>query len=343
MSYHVEKVGSDPEEVAEIASFLAAFVADGEGAASDLAGRQVSTWEARLDWWWKENPFCLLDSPRGFVLRRDSEEITGFFGYIPHDAIQNGARVPSLISTTTFVREASREASVGLFLQAHRLREDYQLVDGGPNAKARALLLRTGYENAGRARVYFYPVKRSSFNLHSLLLQGARLVTPRANGGLKGGFVVTSLDEVGEVPEIRDTRLRKWVDRETIAWYLKAGTKKKAFVGWCDSDGILRCYLLGQETRKYGVRLFLLVDAVAFERESEPILNELIAHVSTDPEASGIPSGADLIAWPTQSAAVAYRSPLSFKIESNLFYRLPKRYAEADRLSFPFEGDQILL
>jgi hypothetical protein len=277
------------------------------------------------------------------ILRSESGTITGFFGYIPHDAIQDGERIPSLISTTTFVRRESREAALGLFLRAHRLREDYQLIDGGPNAEARALLKRTGYEDAGKARAYFYPIKRRSIKPQSLLLQGARIVTPRSNGGLKGGFVVTSLDEVGEVPAIVDKRLRKWVDRETLTWYLKAGTEKKSFVGWCDSDGVLRCYLIGQEKKKYGLGLLLLVDALAFDPDSEPILNELIAHVSAHPDAAELPPQSDIIAWPTQNAAEDYRSPLSCEIDSNLFYRLPKRIAEAERLSFPFEGDQILL
>lgn len=343
MGYHVEELDSGPREVSELAAFLAAFVSDGEGASKDLAGREVATWQARLEWWWKDNPFCRADSPRGFLLRDDKGEITGFFGYIPHDAIENGKRVPGLISTTTFVRRESREAALGLFLRAHRLLDDYQIVDGGPNAEARALLLRTGYEDAGKARVFFYPIKRSSLRPHSLLLQGARAVTPRPNGGLDRGFIVSSLEEVTEVPEIRDARLRKWVDRETLEWYLNVGSERKAFVGWCDSDGVLRCYLIGQEKQKYGVELFLLVDALAFDRESESILNELIAHVSAHPDGAEIPSSADLIAWPTQVAADAFRSPLSLQVDSNLFYRLPKSHADADRLSFPFEGDQILL
>lgn len=343
MGYAIKNCSGSSREIEELAAFLSDFIRSGEGAAKDLAGREAETWRSRLDWWWSTNPFCREDSPKGLILRRSDRSVGGFFGFIPHDYVAGGEIVPSLISTTTFVCGDCREAAMGLFLRAHRLREDFQIVDGGPNEDVRVLLERTGYQGAGDARLFFYPVSIRSWDLPSLVLQGARFFTPRANGALAGGSIVTELDEVRSVPSIADPRLRKQVDRGVLEWYLGSGTRPKTFLGWCDEDGCLRCYLIGSVKKKRGVSLLVLTDAAAFDRDSEALLGELVAHAAAAPAAAKIPDEVRMLAWPSRRPPDRRRSPFSIRYDANVFYHLPSRLGGTERLTIPFEGDHDLL
>ncbi len=343
MGYKVEECNGAPEQIGEVSAFLASFIADGEGASRDTGGRDPATWRSRFAWWWDENPYCRKDSPRGFILRKESGEVAGFSGFIPHDYILGGQIVPSLISTTTFVRNDSREAALGLVLRAHRLRESYHLVDGGPNKEMQALLEKTGYRHADKAKVFLFPVNRWSLRPKSWLLQTARAVPPHRGSELGPGRLVTHLDEVDQIPDIRDPRLRKHADRQTLAWYLASGSLPKHFVGWCDEDGVLQCYLLGFLRRRFGLTVFVIIEAASFDPRSENLVGALVAHTSRNPRTSGIPDGTDIVAWPTGNHTGHRASPFAVGYDSKLFYRLPARWGDAERLCFPLEGDKALL
>ncbi|MEX2578404.1 MAG: hypothetical protein WD342_05035 [Verrucomicrobiales bacterium] len=343
MAYHIEDCTGEAAEMKEIAGFLARFVAGGEGASGDIEGRNPTTWESRLGWWWKSNPYCRPDSPRGLMLRSENGNMAGFFGFIPHDYVRDGKVVPSLISTTTFVGRDSRDAALGLFLRAHRLKEEYQLVDGGPNEEMQALLKRCGYRHVEKAKLFLYPVSRRPRRVASVLMQGLRMGAPCPNGRLRSGKVITRLEDAETVPPIRDSRLRKHVDRESLEWYLDSGSQRKVFAGWCDEAGVLKCYVMGIPRRCFGVTGLVVFEAVSFDRADEGLIGELVAHMAKFPREAGLPEEIDLVAWPAQDGIRKRRSPFSMPYDPFLFYRLPTRWEDGERLCFPFEGDKALL
>ncbi|MEM6279404.1 MAG: hypothetical protein AAF733_08005, partial [Verrucomicrobiota bacterium] len=97
MSYRIERCTASSEEKEDLAQFLAAFVRDGEGPAGNPEEESAGLWRNRMRGWWEWNPFCVDDSPRGFIVRTEESEIVGFFGFIPHDYVENGNRVRGLI------------------------------------------------------------------------------------------------------------------------------------------------------------------------------------------------------------------------------------------------------
>jgi len=342
MGYRIENLEDCPDQVDEAAEFLARFVEDGE--ASGFPGdTEPANWRKRMDWWWNSNPYCRSDSPRGLTLRDDSGALVGFYGYIPHDYVFEGQTVPSLILTTSYVRKANRDAALGLFMRANRQKNAWQFVDGSPNEEVRALLSRIGYQQFDRTTLLVYPVRRSSWNPKSWVLQTARAAVPRPNGRLSSGHLVTDSESIADVPQFQDSRLRKHIDRATLEWYLHAGSEPKAFAGWCDDNGTLQAYVLGIPWRKHGQNAVVLIDYGAFGPDGERMLDELVALFAGHPAETGVPSETDLVIWPVSGEGRRRGSPFRLNYESSLFYHLPDEWNGVERVCLPFEGDKGLV
>lgn len=342
MPYQIEECSNDPGQNREIAEFLACFVRDGETEGTE-EDREPETWRNRLDWWWDANPYCREDSPRGFVLREDGGEVVGFYGLIPHDYLCDGELVPSLVSTTSFVRAKSRSAALPLFLRAHRLKNQYQLIDGGPNDEARALVDRLGYQHDPPATVLMYPFRRRSLHPKSLLLQLGRLGAPGpSRRGEQDGYAVSDLERVKFVPTISKTRMTKRIDRSMLEWYLQVGTEKKVFAGWCDSEGSLRAYLIATPWKKWGQDTMVVIDYGVFDPDDDEILDSLAARLAADPDTFRVPSEASLLVWPVSSMQGRHRIPwYRMKKDARLYYHLPGQWESVERESVPFEGDRV--
>ena len=345
MGYQIENCTGSPEEVEECANFLASFVADGELETRTEAETRPETYRSRLTSWWNKNPYCKTDSPRGLILRREDGSIGGFFGFIPHDYVSNGEIVPSLISTTTFVRNDCRDASLGLFFRAHKLGNGYHLIDGGPNDKLIPLLERAGYHHADKTKLNFFPVRRLSWRPRSWLVQMARMFTSRVRFDNEGGRFVSAVDEITQIPATNDPALRKHIDKDTLEWYLNCGIKEKHLISWCDKEGSLAGYLLCITRSFFGFSTLFVLDAASFvDEESDEFLGNLAAFAAHNPGSAGIPKDIDLIVWPSlEQNAVKRKTPFSKSHDSKLFYRLPPQLEGIQRHYFPYEGDKILL
>ncbi|MEM9280438.1 MAG: hypothetical protein AAGA96_01305 [Verrucomicrobiota bacterium] len=343
MGYSIEDCTGDPDQIEEIADFLAKFVADGEGPKNDEAGRRPETWIQRLTWWWEENPYHSADCPRALVLRRSDQTIAGFIGFVAHDYVIDGETVPTLILTTTFVREDSRDAVLGLWMRANRLREDYQLVDGGPSEAMEPLLDKTGYACEDGARLHFFPINRKGFGPRPLAMQAARVIAPKVRQPEDGLHLVSDLAEVELIPELDSSSVCRHVDLNSIRWVLNSGTLTKHFVGLVDDEGALVAYLIGRIRRKGGIRFFFVNDAFSFGESGETMIFDLAARVAQYPEEAAIPLEADVLVLPAKESNPASPLPLTCRYGAKVFYRMPSKWRDAKRTCLPFEGDAFLL
>lgn len=342
MAYRIENCTGTAGEITEISRFLADFVNDGEGPQADEAGRTPQGWQNRLQWWWKENPFCKNDSPKGLLLYQE-DTIVGFFGLIPHDYTLKGEIIPTLITTTAFVREAHRRAALGLFMRAHRLEGDFHFVDGCPSREIDNLLLRSGYCHEADGKLMIFPIRKSNWDIKSWALRAAGFLGNRKGKLPENGNIVTSLDRVSRIAAFPDGRIRKKVTLESLAWYLSSGSSNNTLLGWCDESGTLRSYLIGRMMLKKGLESLVILDYAAADEEAEEILWRLAAHVSAHPEEANLPKKTDIMVWPVCGEVLKRTTPFVVKYESRLFYRLPQSRSGVERLCLPFEGDPAFL
>ena len=343
MGYTIEDFSGGASDLEEAASFLASFTADGEGPSALPEDCLPEQWKKRLSWWWDQNPYCGDNSPRALLLRDENGEIVGFFGFVPHDYVCDGQRVPSLIFTTTFVRQSSRNAVLGLWMRAHRMRDRFHLVDGGPNPEVQQLLSKTGYRCAEPARLHFFPIRKRLNGLRPLALRAVRLFTPRNGPPSEAGRIVTSPDEVESIPPTSRPHLRKHVDLDSIRWYLETGSKAKHFVGWVDDSGALLAYFIGVVRVKKGIRFFFVIDGDSFAPEEDALLYALASHAARDPETAGLPEEAEILSLPLDAATSADRKhPGTMEYKSRVFYQLPRQFESTPRDCRPWEGDHFL-
>lgn len=341
MGYLIEDCTSDPALLDEVADFLAAFTEDGEGPSQMPADCLPAQWKKRFQWWWSHNPYCHEESPRGLILRDDQGLIVGFFGLIPHDYSVEGERVPSLIYAATYVRQASREAALGLWMRAHRLRNNFHLVDGGPSVEVQELLSKTGYSRAEPARLHFFPVRKRLNNLRHFALRLTRIVAPRKGPHDPSLRIVSSLDQVKTVPAPTGQAVRKHTDIDSIRWYLQSGSTPRYFLGWVDEAGTLQAYLIGtvRKKKKFNVQLFTLVDADCFHPSGDDLVQDLVSYAARHPEEAGLPGEAEVIVLPLAPSSSLGNRLGSVEARYRVFYHLPRPFADATRLCRPWEGD----
>lgn len=341
MSYRIERCTASREEQEELAQFLASFIRDGEGPTGDPREQTAELWLTRMRGWWDWNPFCHEDSPRGLLVRTDEDQIVGFFGFIPHDYVENGTRVRGLISTTSYVREAHRGAALPLFMKAHRLESDFHYVDGAPNEAIYPILERFGYEHKESARMHLYPLSASLANPMRWATGVAHLFTGPKGEIPESGRIITDPAEASSCAAFPDPQLRRAVSLESLSWYLKSGTGPHFFIGWCDGNGVLQCYLLGFIRSKSVVKALVIADYAFADAEAKNILELLISQVTSRPSEFLVPESVSLVVWPTCDDELQTKTPFQKSFDPRLFYRLPKAASEKPRHILPFEGDHI--
>lgn len=338
MGYRVRNVAGMAEENRDVAEFLAAFVRDGELALPRSGDDCANTWQRRMSWWWNENPFCGEESPRGFVLENEEGEIVGFNGLIPFDYIADGEIVPTLVTTTFFVREAHRNAVMGMVSKQRALARDYQIIDGSPSPEMRRLLGKLGYQHSGERYQYFFPLKPLGGELSRSFLRpfGLSFSLPSGESDSRD-YLANHPSEVETIPVFRDSRLRRVVTRESLIWLCEVGTEERRFFGLCDRFGTLMAYAIGIYKSRCGIRACLLMDYADFSETGDG-LPRLIRKISSDDSHTD----ASLLAW--SALGSANRRPAGgLKRESILHYHLPERWRSCEKACVPFEGDLPLL
>ena len=338
MGYRIRNVAGLAENNRDVAEFLAAFVRDGELPTPRDGDDCANTWQRRMGWWWNENPFCREDSPRGFVLENGDGEIVGFNGLIPFDYIAGQEIVPTLVTTTFFVREAHRSAVMGMISKQRALARDYQIIDGSPSPEMRRLLGKLGYQHSGERYQYFFPLKQLGGNVSRNVLRAFGLSFPLPTvESHPGDYLATHPNEIETIPENSDARLRRRITRESLTWLCEAGSEARRFFGLCDRFGTLVAYAIGLYKSRCGLRACLLMDYADFSEGGDGMAR-LIRRISDDdvvPEVS-------LLTWSTLGEADRPEST-GLRRESILHYHLPDRLRSCEKACLPFEGDLPLL
>ncbi|MEX2577762.1 MAG: hypothetical protein WD342_01785 [Verrucomicrobiales bacterium] len=342
MGYRVENVAGMAEENRELAEFLASFVRKGELAAPKEGDDCANVWQRRMSWWWNENPFCREASPRGFVLKTEDGEIVGFNGLVPFDYEVDGEVVPTLVTTTFFVREEHRSAVMGMLAKQRALSREYQIIDGSPSREMRRLLDKFGYRHAGKRYQFFFPLQSLGGGVSRALLRpfglSFKLPQPRADDGF---HLAGHPREIESIPDVGDGRLRRRVTRESLAWLCEVGSGERQFFGLCDVRGTLVAHAIGLYKHRGGLRACLLMDYADFSPEGDGVAR-LIAKIADSPETARLDPGTNLLTW---SAFDGRDRPSGggLKRDSILHFHVPKRWESYEKACLPFEGDLPLL
>ncbi len=338
MGYRIRRITGLAENNRDAAEFLAAFVQDGELPKPRDGDACANTWQRRMGWWWNENPFCRDDSPRGFVLEDGDGRIVGFNGLIPFDYVARGEIVPTLVTTTFFVRETHRNAVMGMISKQNALSRDYQIIDGSPSPEMRRLLGKFGYQHSGERYQYFFPLRQLGGVVSQSVLRafGLSFQLPGIHSE-PGDYLAMHPNEIETIPEISDARLHRRITRESLVWLCEAGSEDRRFFGLCDRFGTLVAYAIGLFKSRCGLRACLLLDYADFSNDGDG-LARLIRKISDE---NAVPD-ASLLTWSTLGS---WNRPEGSGLKRNsiLHYHLPERLKSCEKACLPFEGDLPLL
>ena len=341
MGYQISSIGDSVVERRAVAAFLASFVRDGELLNPRPGDDQADVWEQRMGWWWDENPFCHDDSPRGYLLEHDESGIVGFNGLIPFEYEVDGELLPTLVTTTFFVRAGHRSAVMGLLSRLRGLAKTHQIIDGSPSPEMRRLLDRLGYHHAGDRTQFLFPTAKFGG-------AGSRAIL-RAIGwshSLPPSEVVATCRIVrdpgvwGDFASPRDGRIHRRLTPDSLRWFIRIGSEKRDFFGLVDAAGEPLAHAIGIYKKRHGIQTCLLLDYREY-REGEDGLGLLVRKLLDDP-ASGLDPATKMIVLsrfgePPRSA-IAGR-----KVDSILYYQIPPPWQHHKKSCLPVEGDLPLL
>jgi hypothetical protein len=341
MAYQITAVSGSVEERREIAAFLAAFVRDGELLLPRTGDDDPAVWEKRMSWWWDDNPHCREDSPRGFLLVHDEGGIVGFSGLNPLTYEAAGEGIPTLVTTTFFVRERHRNAVMGLISRQRELGRSYQIIDGSPSPEMRRILGKLGYVSAGDRAQYFFPTARLGGAAARLALVAAGWsVTLPSREEVRDCRLVTdptSWTEPGLDPR---NVIRRPSDSETLTWLARSGSELHGFFGLVDADGAPIARALGVYKQRAGVKACLLLDYADHHPGGAGLLM-LVKKLLDDPAAGLAPDTALIVL--SRFGAAAYHGVPGHRAGSILHYHLPDPWCHQARVCLPVEGDLVLL
>jgi len=339
MGYRIVNVVGNAGANRPVAEFLAAFVRDGELALPRPGDDEAEVWEQRMRWWWDENPHCRDDSPRGFILEDESGTVVGFNGLIPLDYEVDGEPVPTLVTTSFFVREGHRSAVLGMLTRQRSLGKTYQVIDGSPSPEMQRLLEKFGYVHSGKRRQYLFPTSRlGGSGARALLrLAGWSFALPSAQGTTVSNDPAT----LSLIAAPRDGRVHRRLSVESLQWLTRVGSVRRRFFGLLDEGGAPLAYAIGMYKEKPGVKACLLMDYEDLHPERKG-LALLIRALLDDPSGSGLEpaTGVILLSLFEPDAPTA---PPGRARDSLLYYHLPPACRDREKACRPFEGDLPLI
>lgn len=339
MGYRIVSVVGGAGANRPVAEFLAAFVRDGELALPRPGDDDADVWQQRMRWWWDENPACRDESPRGFILEDEDGVVVGFNGLIPCDYEIDGEPVPSLVTTSFFVREGHRSAVMGMLTRQRALGKTYQMIDGSPSPEMRKLLEKLGYTAAGDRRQYFFPATRLGGAVARAALRMAGLSLPLPDA--KGATVTNDPTAFAPVKAPRDGRLHRTVSVASLSWLTRVGSVRRQFFGLLDAAGNPLAFAIGMYKETPGIKACLLMDYEDFHPAGEG-LTMLVRRLLEDTAGTGLERDTAVILL-SLFEADAPASPPGRRRESILYYQLPPVCRDREKVSRPIEGDLPLI
>lgn len=341
MPYQVHSLSDEPGQREAVAEFLATFVLEGELAAPRPGDDDASQWLRRFRWWWDENPHMTPDAPLGFILEHEDAGIVGFLGYIPMPYEIDGAPLPTLVSTTLFVRQGHRSAVMGMLARQRALARDYQIIDGSPSPEMRRLLVRLGFRHAGDRSQFFFPTRRGGGAPLRAALRALGwsfdLPTRTEAAGLR---VVRDPRAWVEVGSPRDGRVHLRLGPAGLSWMTGIGSEPRFFCGLLDGNGEPVAHVIGVYKGKGPLLRCLLLEHREYLPDGSGI-GLLLRRLLEDP-AAGLDPAAALLVLSRFDACPDCRPP-GRRAASILHHHLPPRWQDREKASVPIEGDLALL
>lgn len=342
MSYRISSVAGSDEERRDIAAFLAAFVRDGELLQPRPGDDDPAKWEQRMRWWWDDNPHCLPDSPRGYRLDHATAGLVGFSGLIPFRYEAGEETVPTLVTTTLFVRERHRSAVMGLLSRQRELGRRYHLVDGSPSPEMRRVLDKFGYRHAGDRVQFLFPTRRlgGALSRAALLALGWSFPLPSAAEAEDCRLVLDPSDWV-EPSVDGGRRLRRSSDPETLRWLARSGSDPRQFLGLIEGGGRPVARVLGVYQRRGPLRACLLLDHRDFHPGGAGL--GLLLRKAIDGVGEGVLDPATSVLVLSRFGVTGHHGVPGRRVASVLRYHLPPPWQGLERDCLPVEGDLALL
>ena len=220
--------------------------------------------------WWDENPHCHADSPRGFLLEHDDLGIVGFNGLIPFEYEIDGEPIPTLVTTTFFVRAGHRSAVMGLLSRLRGLARTHQIIDGSPSPEMRRLLDRLGYCHAGDRTQYLFPTARFGGAASRAMMRALGWSFPLPSSEAAAACRIVSDPGAWcgfSVP--RDGRIHRRISPDSLHWLSRVGSEPRSFFGLVDADGAPIAYALGIYKKRAGIQSCLLLDYRDYRPETD--------------------------------------------------------------------------
>lgn len=341
MPYQINSIAGTDGERLELSEFLAAFVRDGELPYPRPGDDDPSVWMRRMRWWWDENPNCRPDSPRGFLLRHGGDGLVGFSGFIPFTYECGGDEIPTLVTTTLFVRSRHRCAVMGLVARQRELGRSHQIIDGSPSPEMCRLLEKLGYKHAGDRSQFFFPTRLLGGTAARLAFTACGWSFPLPCADEAGGLrLVTDPLHWPEPSPPDDGRIRRTSDTGTLAWLARAGTEPRGFFGLLDEESAPLVRALGVYKKRAGIKACLLLD-YQDHHPGGAGMGLLVRKLLDDP-ASGLDPATAMIVVSSFGAKPHHGAP-GRRAGSHLYYHLPSPWHRHPRICLPVEGDLPLL
>jgi hypothetical protein len=340
MGYRITTITGSASGNRAAAEFLAAFVRDGELTDPREGDDLADVWQQRMRWWWDENPFCREDSPRGFLLRDEDDDIVGFNGLIPFDYEVDGEIVASLVTTTFFVRERHRSAVMGMLTRQRALSQQYHMIDGSPSPEMRRLLVKLGYERSGDRFQYLFPTNRLGGPVARACLKALGWCLPLPPASFLQGYRVTNDPEKyptgGAWPE---GILHRRLDPDSLHWLSSVGSEPRQFFGLIDEAGDPVAHVIGVYKSRFGVKACLLLDFHDHHEDGAGI-GLLIRKLLEHPAQSGLDAETAILLY---SRFTPDPEAPGLRRVSLLHYQLPVTRPGVKKVCLPIEGDLHLL
>ena len=342
MSYRISNLTGSDAERREVATFLAAFVRDGELLLPRPGDEDPAKWQQRMRWWWDDNPHCLPDSPRGYRLDHETAGLVGFSGLIPFRYETGDEIVPTLVTTTLFVRERHRSAVMGLLSRQRELGRRYHLVDGSPSPEMRRILDKFGYRHAGDRIQFLFPTRRlgGAPARTALLALGWSFPLP-SSAEVDGFRLVLDPAEWEEPPIEGGRRVRRSADPETLQWLARSGSDARQFLGLVDEEGRPVARALGVYQRRGPVKACLILEHRDFHPGGAGL--GLLLRKAIDAIGEGVLDPATGLLVLSRFGVTSHHGVPGRCVESILRYHLPPPWQDLERDCLPVEGDLALL
>ena len=290
----------------------------------------LETWQKRLTYWWKENPFHRPDSHHGFLARAEGR-IVGFVGGIPAQYAFHGQALPGLYATSFKVEKKYAQAATMMFLAQREVMKTNVITHSTPLPRIQTSLLKMGARAETNITCHYIALgKPGYFN--------RKLAWPALSSGI---HLVTDLTTVTSLarPYQKADRLEKFTSLESLNWYLASPMRQHHLIGAVDSQGVLTSFLMIAARSRRCLATWEIVESFTTRDDGEELL-ALIGALVHQPDL--LPQRKWLLTVPefSHTAALEKMPTLGQRSEHvSHYFLLPEELRTVPKCTVLAEGD----